>query len=101
MPTYFGPTNIPPLEAFEIGTPVIYSNLVGLREQVGEAALLCDLNNPNSLANYLIGLKNNEIDKQELILKGRLRLKELDENSLFSILESIFDNYEKKLKCWK
>ena len=24
MPTYFGPTNLPPLEAWAVGTPVIY-----------------------------------------------------------------------------
>ena len=24
MPTYFGPTNIPPLEAFKLGIPTIY-----------------------------------------------------------------------------
>ena len=31
MPT-FGPTNIPPLEAFELGTPVLYPDLKGLRK---------------------------------------------------------------------
>ena len=49
MPTYFGPTNIPPLEAFKLNVPVLYSNLPGLREQVGKAALLLDLNEPKSL----------------------------------------------------
>ena len=52
MPSYFGPTNIPPLEAFAIGTPVIYSDLAGLREQVADAALLCDLKNPQNLVTY-------------------------------------------------
>ena len=51
MPTYFGPTNIPPLEAFNIGVPVIYPDLIGLRDQVGDAALLVDLNDPSSLSN--------------------------------------------------
>ena len=27
MPTHIGPTNIPPWEAFNLGVPVIYSNL--------------------------------------------------------------------------
>lgn len=35
MPTYFGPTNIPPMEAFSLGCPVCYSDLPGLRDQVG------------------------------------------------------------------
>ena len=45
MPTYFGPTNIPPLEAFKINVPVLYSDLPGLRDQVGKAAMLIDLKN--------------------------------------------------------
>ena len=46
MPSYFGPTNIPPLEAFNLGVPVLYSDLPGLKDQVGDAALLLDLNKP-------------------------------------------------------
>jgi glycosyltransferase involved in cell wall biosynthesis len=53
MPTYFGPTNLPPLEAFALGVPVLYSDLVGLRDQVEDAALLMNLNNPDSLANHI------------------------------------------------
>ena len=49
MPTYFGPTNIPPYEAFKLGTPVIYPNLEGLKDQIYEEGLI-DLNNPDSLA---------------------------------------------------
>ncbi|MCB9096160.1 MAG: glycosyltransferase family 4 protein [Arcobacter sp.] len=101
MPTYFGPTNIPPLEAFEIGTPVIYSDLEGLKEQVGEAALLCDLKDPNSLAEQLTKILNNNEIREDLIEKGKKRLKELNENNLISILEEIFDNYSLKLKCWR
>ena len=38
MPTYFGPTNMPPLEAFKFKIPVLYSNIKGLKEQVEDAA---------------------------------------------------------------
>ena len=40
MPTFFGPTNIPPLEAFACGCPVAVSNIYGMPEQVGDAGLL-------------------------------------------------------------
>jgi glycosyltransferase involved in cell wall biosynthesis len=39
MPTFFGPTNIPPLEAMEIGCPVAVSDIYGMRQQLGDAAL--------------------------------------------------------------
>ena len=42
MPTFFGWTNIPVLEAFKFGCPVVYSDIRGLREQVGDAAVLVD-----------------------------------------------------------
>lgn len=46
MPTFFGPTNIPPLEAFALGCPVAVSRVYGMPGQVGDAAILfdpCDL----------------------------------------------------------
>jgi len=101
MPTYFGPTNIPPLEAFAVGTPVIYSDLSGLRDQVGDAALLCDLKNPESLAEHLKALLNNTTLRNELIIKGKKRLEELTKTDIINILENIFDDYHIKLRCWK
>jgi len=101
MPTYFGPTNIPPLEAFAIGTPVIYPDLPGLKEQVGDAALLVDLKNPKTLATHLENLMNSEKLRQELIEKGKKRLVEIESVDRVGVLESIFLDYEVKMKCWK
>jgi glycosyltransferase involved in cell wall biosynthesis len=42
MPTFFGPTNIPPLEAFAMGCPVATSRIYGIPDQLGDAALLFD-----------------------------------------------------------
>ena len=35
MPTYFGPTNLPPLEAMALGCPVAVSNNYAMPEQIG------------------------------------------------------------------
>lgn len=101
MPSYFGPTNIPPLEAFAIGTPVIYSDLDGLRDQVGDAALLCDLKSPNNLAEHLKSVLESENLRNDLIIKGKKRLDELNKSNIVDILNEIFDDYSIKLKCWK
>ena len=53
MPTYFGPTNIPPLEAMALGCRVVYSDLPGYREFCGESALYCRLDDPASLADCI------------------------------------------------
>src|SRR5207248_2446916 len=42
MPTHFGPTNIPPLEAIALKCPVAVSNIYGMPEQLGDAALYFD-----------------------------------------------------------
>lgn len=46
MPTFFGPTNIPPLEAMTLGCPVAISDIFGIREQLGDAAIYF---NPESI----------------------------------------------------
>jgi glycosyltransferase involved in cell wall biosynthesis len=101
MPSYFGPTNIPPLEAFAIGTPVIYSDLAGLREQVADAALLCDLKDSDSLVEHIKQLLYNPNKRLELIERGYIRLDILRKVSIDNILIGIFDEYLIKLKCWK
>jgi glycosyltransferase involved in cell wall biosynthesis len=50
MPTFFGPTNIPVLEAWAFGCPVLTSDIRGIREQVGDAALLADPTSVEAIA---------------------------------------------------
>ena len=100
MPTYFGPTNLPPLEAFQLGVPVIYSNLPGLREQVGDAALLVDLSNPQSLVDQLLSLLHQPELRKNLIEKGQHQLLQHTDEERWAILESIFDRFSIKLSCW-
>lgn len=53
MPTYFGPSNIPPLEAAALGCNLIYSDLPGFRDFGGRDNLYCDLGNPDSLSDCI------------------------------------------------
>ncbi|WP_066355835.1 glycosyltransferase [Aliarcobacter skirrowii] len=100
MPTYFGPTNIPPLEAFEYETPVCYSDLKGLRKQVKDAAFLIDLKNPNSLVNALLCILNNHNKVQKKIKTGKKILRKWTPNDFKNSLEKIFDNFNNIRKCW-
>ncbi len=56
MPTFFGPTNIPPLEAFSMRCPVAVSRVYGIPEQVGEAALLFNPESPDEIAACILRL---------------------------------------------
>ena len=70
MPTFCGPTNIPQLEAFALGCPVITSNVYAIPQQVGDAALLSDPNNPEDIANQIKLIWTDENLRQKLISKG-------------------------------
>jgi glycosyltransferase involved in cell wall biosynthesis len=57
MPTYLGPTNIPPREALALGVPVCYSDLPSFREDMGDSVIYVDLENPASLVDALQRLR--------------------------------------------
>jgi glycosyltransferase involved in cell wall biosynthesis len=99
MPTYFGPTNLPPLEAWMIGRPLIYSS--HLREQAGNAAILIDPDDANDLAAAMKTLMDDHICI-ELVEKGRRRLKEIEvqRDSAEEDLLARLVKYEKRSRCW-
>lgn len=101
MPTYFGPTNLPPLEAFELGVPVLYPDKPGLREQVGDAALLMDLNDPSSLASHLYSLLTDDDLKSQLVEKGRSQLSLSSKEVRTSLLESVIADFRSRRICWE
>lgn len=74
MPTFFGPTNIPPLEAFVCGCPVAVSNIYGMPEQVGDAALLFDPLSVEEIAATIERLWNGDELCRRLSAAGRHRV---------------------------
>jgi glycosyltransferase involved in cell wall biosynthesis len=74
MPTFFGPTNIPPLEAWHFGRPAIVSDVRGAREQNAEASVLVDPRSPNALADAMQRVWTDQAFCAELISRGRQRL---------------------------
>jgi glycosyltransferase involved in cell wall biosynthesis len=100
MPTYFGPTNLPPLEAFILEVPVMYSDIKGLKNQVGDAALLLDLNNPETMSINIKNLLENSEIAFNLIKKGKNIInKELDINHSL-ILTELLHSFQRKRICW-
>jgi len=91
MPTYFGPTNIPYLEAFMLGCPVIGSDIRGVREQIGDAGLLVDVDSPEDLAAAIVRIWNDEKLREELRQKGYARTKQWDFEMFSETLNRIID----------
>ena len=101
MPSYFGPTNLPPLEAFQLGVPVLYSDKAGLRDQVGDAALLMDLKNPKSMALHLRNLIQDEHLRIRLITAGYERLKYFETYDRLGVLEKVIEDFRWRRLCWE
>ena len=73
MPTYFGPTNIPPLEAMALGCPVAVSGIYGMREQCGDAVLYFNPADSHDIAQAMTRLWTDDALCATLVEKGKAR----------------------------
>jgi glycosyltransferase involved in cell wall biosynthesis len=73
MPTFFGPSNIPTLEAFYFGCPAIISDLPGVVEQTGDAALRFDPTSADAMADAILTVISDPSLRADLIRRGRER----------------------------
>ncbi len=67
---------IPVLEAFQCGAPVVGSNVSSIPEVAGDCAFLCDPHDPQSIADAIAELLNNENLRYNLIRDALIRAKE-------------------------
>jgi glycosyltransferase involved in cell wall biosynthesis len=65
---------IPVLEAFDMGTPVLCSNVSSLPEVVGDAALTCDPTDVDAMAGVMAEVATNPGLRDLLVRRGRERL---------------------------
>ncbi len=99
FPTFFGPDNLPPLEAFALGCPVVASDVPGAREQLGEAAILFSPTDECALAEAILHLRDHET-RERLIKAGHARVQA---NSWESYIRSLFDSldeFESIRRAW-
>lgn len=89
MPTFFGPTNIPPLEAFATGCPVAVSNIYGMRDQVGHAALLFDPKSDDEISEVMSRLWFDDELCKRLSARGFEQLKQRNQEQFNTRLASI------------
>lgn len=101
MPTYLGPTNIPPLEAFFYNTSVCYSDKPSFREQVGDAVFYMDLKDPHSLVENIITIKNNKELVDYKLQKGLEILASWTEEDFYKSLIKIFEEYQYIRDAWE
>lgn len=84
-----GPTNIPPMEALTLGSPLICSNAYGMPEQVRDGALLINPKSPEDIAKKIEKLISNKDLQEDLKNKGKQIILAYGQNAFKSHLESI------------
>lgn len=71
MASHFGPTNMPPIEAMELGCPVACSDLGGHREILGDNAVYFDSYDYQSIYHALEEIVNNRESWVDKIVKQK------------------------------
>ncbi len=73
-----GPTNIPPLEALKIGTPLICSDIYEMKKQIGsDAAIFVNPKNFIEIQHAIEKILRNSFLKKKLIKNGKKRIETL------------------------
>jgi glycosyltransferase involved in cell wall biosynthesis len=98
--TYFGPDNLPPLEAFALGCPVIASEGPGAEEQLGNAALLVDPKKPEQIAQAIKRLWEDATLRHTLVGRGLARAVKATGEDYVRAVFSLLDEFEPIRMCW-
>jgi glycosyltransferase involved in cell wall biosynthesis len=91
MPTFFGPTNIPPREAIAVGCPVAVSDIDGMREQMGNAALYFNPTSVPEIAGVMEKLWKDDALCRDLAQRGLLRASQWTQVHFNERLQTIID----------
>ena len=99
-PSFFGPENLPPLEAMALGLPVIAANMPGVNEQLGENALLFDPEDEKELATHILRILNDKNLREALVDKGKSRSHAYTVIHYVDGMVKLFDKFSKIRSCW-
>lgn len=100
MPSYFGSTNIPPLEAWMLGKPLIYTSWFAA--QTGDAAIYANPDDASGLAEALQRCEDKDYCRQ-LVESGHQRLQVIaaERNTCEKQLSMRIQSFFLRQECWK
>lgn len=99
FPSFFGPDNIPPLEAMSLGTPVLASRLDGAHDQLGENATYFDLFDHVNLAEKIQSLLIQGPDMSKL-KKAKKLAESLNTEFLANKIKQILEEFSLFQSTW-
>ncbi|NUT55558.1 MAG: glycosyltransferase family 4 protein [Thermoleophilia bacterium] len=96
----FGPENLPPLEAFALGCPVVVADVPGAAEQVGEAGIVVDPDDTAAVADAVQRL-NAAKERARLVKAGQARAGEWTADDYLAGLIAFLDEFERERRLWR
>jgi glycosyltransferase involved in cell wall biosynthesis len=99
--SWCGPENLPPLEAFALGCPVVASNIPGAEEQLGSSALLVEPGDPAAIAAALARVIENPDLRADLIARGRQRAISWTTRNFVDGAFARIGSFAPILRCWR
>jgi glycosyltransferase involved in cell wall biosynthesis len=99
--TYFGPENLPPLEAMKFGCPVIASKVAGAAEQYADAAILVEPGQPCQSVEAILRLGRDPAFTEELRQRGYKRAGLWTPQGYMEQLGEFFNQFEIIRECWR
>lgn len=98
--SFFGPENLPPLEAFALGCPVIAADVPGASEQLGDCAIRVNPANELEIAQALKLLLHDNAKRKELVRQGKERALRFTGRDFARGLFDLLDEFEPIRRCW-
>jgi glycosyltransferase involved in cell wall biosynthesis len=99
-PSFLGPDNLPPLEAFALGCPVAIADYAGAAEQTGDAALRFNPADPARIADAMGRISDDAALRTSLIERGRERAARWTARDYVRGVFAILDRFETVRRCW-
>jgi len=90
-PCEYAGFGLPPLEAMACGTPVVTSNTTSLPEVVGDAGIMIDPNDIESMSEMIYQVLTDSALREELINKGLERSKQFNWNEAANETRKIYE----------
>jgi glycosyltransferase involved in cell wall biosynthesis len=101
FPSFLGPDNLPPLEAFSFSCPVLASRVDGVTEQLGQkSAALFDPGNPADIADAMARVINNRRYRARLVRQGHKLAVDRTAEAYVAMVNATLDDFAPWRRTW-
>jgi glycosyltransferase involved in cell wall biosynthesis len=98
--SFFGPENLPPLEAMALGCPVVLSDIPGVRTLFGDGPVFVDPRSDVAIADAIRMLHDEPARRGERARIGREIATRNTPERYVQTIHAIVDDFEAMRRCW-